>query len=154
MLAFFLFDQYVWSEWQNMQQEVNGYSNSKQNLSVACTRIIPASVQRPFYCFQELQGVLKHLERQLRAVERAAIAGHLDTFLIAVSEAVASHNTVAEHCEKLAQLPVSGLPQLLRQHADSAVSRATADQVHQCFVAAHRGIELKFQYTAGVPDWR
>lgn len=78
---------------------------------------------------QELQGVLKHLERQLRAVERASVAGDLNAFLASSAEAITSHNTVGEACEKLAQLPVSGLPELLQQHADAAVSRATIDQV-------------------------
>lgn len=85
--------------------------------------------KRALIITQELQGVLKQLERQLRAVERAASAEDLDNLLATISEAVGSHSTVAENCEKLAQLPAYGLPQLLRQHADAAVARSTADQV-------------------------
>ena len=83
--------------------------------------------------------MLKHLERQLRAVERAANAPDLDAFLTSVSEAVASHNTVAENCEKLAQLPASGLPKILRQHADAAVGRATTDQARSTGLPVLRG---------------
>ena len=108
--------------------------------------------------------MLKHLERQLRAVERAANAADLDDFLTSVSEAVASHNTVAENCEKLAQLPASGLPKILRQHADAAVGRATTDQARSTGLprlgskTARRGLraqavvhEMKCVSTLAVP---
>ena len=67
---------------------------------------------------------MRHLEKQLRAVDRAAAAGDLATYLTTLSEAVASHNTVAENCETLAQLPSRGLP----PSSSSMLMRLLAEQ--------------------------
>jgi len=77
---------------------------------------------------QELAAVTKHLERLLRACERATAARDPPAFFAGVGEAVAVHAAGAGQAAALAALPGSGAPAPLRELAASALARFTAAQ--------------------------
>ncbi|KAK9817674.1 hypothetical protein WJX72_000495 [[Myrmecia] bisecta] len=80
---------------------------------------------------QELQALVRHLEKALRSVERSSGSGDasdLEGYLAALGDAIAAHSTASDQCEVLAQLPSAGVPAELRQHADRVLSRAALAQ--------------------------
>ncbi|BDA46253.1 probable RAD50-interacting protein 1 [Coccomyxa sp. Obi] len=80
------------------------------------------------HSLQELVAITKHLEKLLRACERAAAANDLQAFLSGVAEAVAAHSAAAEKCESVAQLPSAGVPLQLCELADGSLARAAGAQ--------------------------
>ncbi|KAK9906635.1 hypothetical protein WJX75_005264 [Coccomyxa subellipsoidea] len=89
------------------------------------------------HSLQELVAITKHLEKLLRACERAAAANDLKAFLSGVAEAVAAHSTAAEKCESVAQLPSAGVPVQLCDLADGSLARTAGAQ--EKLVACLRG---------------
>ena len=73
----------------------------------------------------------KHLERLLRACERAAAARDPPAFFAGVGEAVAVHAAGAGQAAALGGLPGGGAPAPLRDLAAAALSRFTAAQVRR-----------------------
>lgn len=80
-------------------------------------------------CPQELTGVLKLLEKQIRSVEKCQVAGDVEGFVNGIDEAVASHNTAAAQCNAIAQMETADLPDLLLQQSMSIHKRASSDMV-------------------------
>ncbi len=70
----------------------------------------------------------KHLERLLRACERATAARDPPAFFAGVGEAVAVHAAGAGQAAALAALPAAGAPAPLRELAASALARFAAAQ--------------------------
>lgn len=80
--------------------------------------------------------MLKQFEKRLRAVEKAQMAGDLESYLHGVTESIKLHSAVASLCEDIASMQATYLPRLLQDHADGVIARATLQQVS--FVALDR----------------